>query len=487
MSELNIIEYGDLIRTSTGRMDKIIGQEDFKKLLDVIEMMNNNIDTVKQLDINRPKGVLFVGPPGTGKTLMAMAAAERLKYAVLAVPGDIINSSPINAIKIKKVKQAFDLARSYGKNIIVFFDELDGLVGNRDNSVTSVGESGGLLQTMLQILDGIDNLDEDGEIKNPLDKPHLLVIGCTNNPEKLDPALIRPGRFDEKVYFGLPGSEQRYEFIQKFLATKYENIDIDAIVDLTDGLSYAELQGFTNIAKRDAFYNNKPIDNAAMINAIQAVAIGSSSSSVSPNKKLVKHLIPHCVGHAIAYMFSPDIFCIGSVKENVSLDCRPKIKNDQIYTRRELITNIISMVWSQINEINETGETSSLYLSDNKILDDLLRQALTMLGAEQSPNLNINKLKTSLLIVITTFIKELDNNDAFKLLKDKIRNIYKSTNILTRKDLKNCINSAGFTQEIIDEVYEKLLTLILNSLKLNISANSEPYNTSAVKNERIMG
>lgn len=311
-----------------------------------------------------------------------------------------------------------------------------------------------------------------------------MVIGCTNNPEKLDPALVRPGRFDEKVYFGLPGDEQRYEFIQKFLASKYENIDIEAIVDLTDGLSYAELNGFTNIAKRDSFYNNKPLDNVSILNAIQSVAIGSSSSSVSVNKKLIKHLIPHCVGHTIAYIFSPNLFCIGSVKENSGISCRPRTKIDKIYTRREIMTNIISIIWAQINEIGETGETSSLCISDNQVLDDLLRQALTMLGAEQSPNLNINKLKTSLLIVITTFIKELNNNEAFNFLKDKIKNIYKSTNILTRKDLKNCISSSGFTQDLIDNIYDKLLDLISNSLKLNIGLETN-QNIQVTKNEQI--
>lgn len=484
MNELNIIEYEDLIKNSTGRIDKIVGQEDFKKFLDTIELMNNNIETIKKLEINRPNGVLFIGPPGTGKTLMVMAAAERLKYAVLPVHGDIINTSPMNAIKIKKIKQAFELARSYGKNIILFFDEIDGLVGSRDNSVTSVGESGGLLQTLLQILDGVESFEDDEEFQHPLDKPHVLVIGCTNNPEKLDPALVRPGRFDEKVYFGLPGDEQRYEFIQKFLASKYENIDIEAIVDLTDGLSYAELNGFTNIAKRDSFYNNKPLDNVSILNAIQSVAIGSSSSSVSVNKKLIKHLIPHCVGHTIAYIFSPNLFCIGSVKENSGISCRPRTKIDKIYTRREIMTNIISIIWAQINEIGETGETSSLCISDNQVLDDLLRQALTMLGAEQSPNLNINKLKTSLLIVITTFIKELNNNEAFNFLKDKIKNIYKSTNILTRKDLKNCISSSGFTQDLIDNIYDKLLDLISNSLKLNIGLATN-QNIQVTKNEQI--
>lgn len=332
-------------------------------------------------------------------------------------------------------------------------------------------------------MDGVERFDDD-EFKHPLDKPHLLVVGCTNNPEKLDPALIRPGRFDEKVYFGLPGDEQRYEFIQKFLASKYDDIDVEAIVDLTDGLSYAELNGFTNIAKRDSFYNNKPLDNSSILNAIQAVAIGSNSSSVSTNKKLVKHLLPHCVGHTIAYMFSPNLFCIGSIKENASVICRPRTKVDKIYTRREIITNIISLIWAQINEINETGETSSLCISDNQILDDLLKQALIMLGADQSPNLNMNRLKTSLLIVITTFIKELNNNDSFKLLKDKIKNIYKSTNILTRKDLKNCISSSGFTQDLIDNIYEKLIVLISNSLKLNILNENDKVITTT-KNDQI--
>lgn len=102
MNELNIIEYEDLIKNSTGRIDKVVGQEDFKKFLDTIELMNNNIETIKKLEIVRPNGVLFIGPPGTGKTLMAMAAAERLKYAILPVHGDIINTAPMNAIKIKK-------------------------------------------------------------------------------------------------------------------------------------------------------------------------------------------------------------------------------------------------------------------------------------------------------------------------------------------------------------------------------------------------
>merc|ERR1712187_775780 len=148
------------------------------------------------LGIDPPKGVLLYGPPGTGKTLTARAVANRTDACFICVIGSELVQRYVGE-GARMVRELFQMARSR-KACIIFFDEIDAIGGARaGGDATSDNE---VQRTMLEIVNQLDGFDARGNIK---------ILMATNRPDTLDPALIRPGRLDRKIEFGLPDLEGR--------------------------------------------------------------------------------------------------------------------------------------------------------------------------------------------------------------------------------------------------------------------------------------
>ncbi|VDN32441.1 unnamed protein product [Dibothriocephalus latus] len=165
---------------------------------------NRNIDILfdtapekfVSLGIEPPKGVLLFGPPGTGKTLCARAVANRTDACFIRVIGSELVQKYVGE-GARMVRELFELARSK-KACIIFFDEIDAIGGARFDD--GAGGDNEVQRTMLELINQLDGFDPRGNIK---------VLMATNRPDTLDPALVRPGRLDRKVEFGLPDLEGR--------------------------------------------------------------------------------------------------------------------------------------------------------------------------------------------------------------------------------------------------------------------------------------
>jgi 26S proteasome regulatory subunit T1 len=169
-------------------------KDSLEKLREVVELPLLHPERFANLGIDPPKGILLYGPPGTGKTLSARAVANRTDAAFIRVIGSELVQRYVGE-GARMVRELFQMARSK-KACIIFFDEVDAIGGTRfdgdgDNEVQ---------RTMLEILNQLDGFDARGNIK---------VLMATNRPDTLDPALLRPGRLDRKVEFGLPDLEGR--------------------------------------------------------------------------------------------------------------------------------------------------------------------------------------------------------------------------------------------------------------------------------------
>merc|ERR1711971_1276273 len=170
-------------------------KEQIEKLREVVEMPLLQPGKFVELGIDPPKGVLLYGPPGTGKTLCARAVANRTDATFIRVIGSELVQRYVGE-GARMVRELFQMARSK-KACIIFFDEVDAIGGAR------VGEQSGdneVQRTMLEIVNQLDGFDARGNIK---------VLMATNRPDTLDPALIRPGRLDRRIEFGLPDLEGR--------------------------------------------------------------------------------------------------------------------------------------------------------------------------------------------------------------------------------------------------------------------------------------
>lgn len=190
--------------------DMVGGAKDaLEKLREVVELPLLNPEMFVKLGIDPPKGVLLYGPPGTGKTLSARAVANRTDACFIRAIGSELVQKYVGE-GARMVRELFTMARSK-KACIVFFDEVDAIGGSRFAEASGDNE---VQRTMLEIVTQLDGFDPRGNIK---------VLMATNRPDTLDPALLRPGRLDRKVEFGLPDLEGRTHILK--IHTKRMNVD----------------------------------------------------------------------------------------------------------------------------------------------------------------------------------------------------------------------------------------------------------------------
>merc|ERR1711988_786234 len=171
-------------------------KEQIEKLREVVEVPLLHPEKFVNLGIDPPKGVLLYGPPGTGKTLSARAVANRTDACFIRVIGSELVQKYVGE-GARMVRELFQMARQK-KACIVFFDEVDAIGGARFDD--GAGGDNEVQRTMLELINQLDGFDPRGNIK---------VLMATNRPDTLDPALMRPGRLDRKVEFGLPDLEGR--------------------------------------------------------------------------------------------------------------------------------------------------------------------------------------------------------------------------------------------------------------------------------------
>jgi transitional endoplasmic reticulum ATPase len=200
------------------------GLEEAKQdIREAVEYPLTRREQFEDLGIEPPKGVLLYGPPGTGKTLIAKAVASESGANFVPVKGPQLLSKWVGESE-RAVREVFKKARQVAPSII-FFDELDALAPARGG-----GSESHVIESVLnQILTEIDGLEE---------LRGVVVMGATNRPDMVDPALLRPGRFDRLVYIGEPGRDDREKILR--IHTRYMPIEgstIEDVVDMTEGLS----------------------------------------------------------------------------------------------------------------------------------------------------------------------------------------------------------------------------------------------------------
>ena len=214
---------------------------------ETVELPLTEPELFERVGIEPPKGILLYGPPGTGKTLLAKAVANETNATFIKIVASEFVKKYIGE-GARLVREVFELAKEKAPAII-FIDELDAVAAKRLKSSTSGDRE--VQRTLMQLLAELDGFESRGDIG---------IIGATNRPDILDPALLRPGRFDRFIEVPLPNEEGRREILK--IHTKNmsfdEEADVDLLADLTDGFSGADLKAvcteagmFAIRAKRD--------------------------------------------------------------------------------------------------------------------------------------------------------------------------------------------------------------------------------------------
>ena len=233
-----------LVETPNIGWNDIGGLEKTKQdLKEAVEWPIKYADSFKRLGIKPPKGVLLYGPPGTGKTLLAKAVAKESEANFIQVKGPSLLSMWVGKSE-EGVRKIFERARQVAP-CVVFFDEIDAMAGRRGGDAgNKVTER--VLNQMLAEIDGLEGLKD------------VTIIGATNRPDMLDPALLRPGRFDRIILVDVPDKESRKNIFE--IHTKNmplaENISMDWLVSSSEGFVGADIEGLVREAAMTALRNN---------------------------------------------------------------------------------------------------------------------------------------------------------------------------------------------------------------------------------------
>ncbi len=203
-------------------------KEEVKKVREMIEIPLKRPELFEKLGIAPPKGVLMHGPPGTGKTLLAKAVASESDAHFIAINGPEIMSKYVGGSE-ENLREYFEEAEENSPSII-FIDELDAIAPKREETNGEVER-----RTVAQLLTLMDGLKSRGQV---------VVIGATNRPDSLDPALRRPGRFDREIEIGVPDSEERKEVLEIHTRNMplADDVDLDKIANTTHGFVGADLE-----------------------------------------------------------------------------------------------------------------------------------------------------------------------------------------------------------------------------------------------------
>jgi len=254
--------------------DDVGGAKDaLEKLREVLETPLLHPERFVTLGIDPPKGILLYGPPGTGKTLTARAVANRTDACFIRVIGSELVQKYVGE-GARMVRELFTMARSK-RACIIFFDEVDAIGGARSGADEN-GSDNEVQRTMLQIVTELDGFDARGNIK---------VLMATNRPDTLDPALLRPGRLDRKVEFGLPDLEGRGHILK--IHSKRMNCDRDIrfelIARLCPNTTGAELHSVCTEAGMFAIRaRRKSVSERDFLDSVNKVIKGYKKFSSTP-------------------------------------------------------------------------------------------------------------------------------------------------------------------------------------------------------------
>ena len=274
----------------------VAGVEEAKtELVEIVEFLKSP-DRFTQIGARIPKGVLLVGPPGTGKTLLAKAVAGEAGVSFFSISGSEFVELFVGA-GAARVRDLFEQAKKQAP-CIIFIDELDAIGKSRSSNL--YGGNDEREQTLNQLLTEMDGFAAGGAT--------VIVLAATNRPESLDPALLRPGRFDRQVLVDRPDKLGR-EAILKIHAQKVKlgnDVDLKAIATRTPGFAGADLANLINEAALLAARNQRlSVAQSDFAEAIERVVAGLEKKSRVLNDKEKKIVAYHEVGHAlVGYLMS---------------------------------------------------------------------------------------------------------------------------------------------------------------------------------------
>jgi cell division protease FtsH len=368
------------VQTETGvHFADVAGIDEAKgELMEVVDFLKNP-DRYRRLGGKIPKGVLIVGAPGTGKTLLAKAVAGEAAVPFLSISGSEFVEMFVG-VGAARVRDLFQQAEKLAP-CIIFIDELDALGKARGISLLPGNDE--REQTLNQLLVQMDGFDT---------RSGVIILAATNRPEILDPALLRPGRFDRQVALDRPdikGREQILKVHAKRL-TLGADVDLAAIAGKTAGFAGADLANLVNEAALRAARLDKPVvDMSDFDAAIERAVAGLEKKSRVMNPKEKQTVAYHEAGHALlaeSRATADKVAKISIIPRGfgaLGFTQQQPTEDRYILKRSELLDRLDVLLGGRVAEQLVFGESSTGALNDLERATDLVRQMITRYGMSE--------------------------------------------------------------------------------------------------------
>lgn len=440
-SRAKVVEEG---KTKT-RFSDVAGVDEAKEeLVEVVDFLKS---PKKYTDIGGkiPKGVLLVGPPGTGKTLLARAVAGEAGVPFFRISGSDFVEMFVG-VGASRVRDLFKQAREKAP-CIIFIDELDAIGKSRVNNLSGNDEREQTLNQLLVEMDGFDN--EKG----------LIILGATNRADILDPALLRPGRFDRQVPVERPDVKGREEILRIHSKNVKldDDVDFESVAHGTTGFAGADLANVVNEAALLAVRNGrKKVSMVDFNDAIDKVSIGLKKKTRSENEKERKIVAIHETGHALMGAFTPDyppVNKITVVPRSHGVGGFTQYREEQeksLKTKTDLVNEVDVLLGGRAAEQVMFNEVSTGASNDISRATDIVKSMITDYGmSDKFPNMTLGKGVRGYSGGEPELIREF-SEETQKYIDEEIARI-------VNERYKNAINLLKKHKELINVVANTLL------------------------------
>jgi cell division protease FtsH len=440
----------------TVTFDDVAGADEAKEELGEIVEFLKEPDKFIQLGARIPKGVLLVGAPGTGKTLMAKAVSGEAGVPFFSISGSEFVEMFVG-VGASRVRDLFDQAKRHAP-CIIFVDEIDAV--GRQRGAGLGGSHDEREQTLNQMLVEMDGFDTD---------TNVIMIAATNRPDILDPALLRPGRFDRRVMMDRPDMKGREEILKVHVKGKPLDPDVDlgSLARGTPGFVGADLENLINEgALLAARRNKKSISQEDLEEAIERVVMGPERKSrlISDEEKRI--IAYHEAGHAVVGNAIPEadpvqkISIIGRGQAGGVTWFRPE-EDRMLQSRKKMMATLAYALGGRVAEEEVFDDITSGASSDLEQVTGMARMMVTRLGMSEELGLMTYGKKEELVFLGREISEQRDYSDA---IAEKID-----------AEVRKLVDSAYKTAKSILKKYRKELDAVAAALIENENITREEF------------
>ena len=430
------------------RFKDVAGEDEAKELLTEMVDYLNNPDKYSKIGAKIPKGALLVGPPGTGKTMLAKAVAGEAGVPFFSISGSEFVEMFVG-MGAAKVRDLFDQAKKKSP-CIIFIDEIDAI--GKKRGAGGFGGNDEREQTLNQLLTEMDGFDSSKAI---------ILLAATNQPDQLDPALLRPGRFDRRVPVELPDFQGRVDIL-KVHAKKIkmsDNVNLEAIAKAAPGASGAELANIINeAALRAVRAGRERVIQSDLEESIEVVIAGYQKKNKVMTEKEKLIVAYHEVGHALVAAMQKDSAPVHKItiipRTSGALGYTMQVEeegNHYLYSKEELENEIATLTGGRCAEelifhTCTTGASNDIERATKSARAMITRYGMAdsigMVAMEQLHNQYLGgdatltvspETQTKIDEMVVALVKK-QHDKAYKILEDNITKLHEITKFLYEKE-----------------------------------------------------